>query len=104
MHWLPISRWLSYSGPGYVVPLWSLFRAGLSSELGKAWVSGGCRCQLGLISYLFRIYVNNFANYANVYGSLVGIILLLFWLYLSAVVIMAGSVLPQSGKNEAGEK
>jgi membrane protein len=69
------------------------FEPGCRLSFRKAWVSGGVAAvSWVLISYLFRIYVNNFANYANVYGSLVGIILLLFWLYLSAVVIMAGSV------------
>ncbi len=69
------------------------FEPGCRLSFGKAWISGAVAAvSWVLISYLFRIYVNNFANYANVYGSLVGIVLLLLWLYFSAVVIMAGSV------------
>ena len=88
--------------PGYVVPLWSYFEPGCRLSFRKAWFRALLPSQV-LISYLFRIYVNNFANYANVYGSLVGIILLLFWLYLSARDY-GYSVFASVCKNEAGEK
>lgn len=41
-------------------------------------------------SLFFSYYVNNFANYAVTYGSLVGIILLLIWLFLSSIIIIIG--------------
>ena len=43
-----------------------------------------------LISIFFSYYVNNFGRYAVTYGSLVGIILLLIWLYISSVIIILG--------------
>lgn len=43
-----------------------------------------------VISVMFSYYVNNFANYGVTYGSLVGIIILLVWLYLSSVIILIG--------------
>lgn len=43
-----------------------------------------------LISIFFSYYVNNFGRYAITYGSLVGIILLLIWLYISSVIIILG--------------
>lgn len=43
-----------------------------------------------LISIIFSYYVNNFGRYAVTYGSLVGIILLLIWLYISSVIIILG--------------
>ncbi|MDR7869444.1 MAG: YihY/virulence factor BrkB family protein [Tissierellaceae bacterium] len=43
-----------------------------------------------LISVFFSYYVNNFGRYAVTYGSLVGIILLLIWLYISSVIIVIG--------------
>lgn len=38
----------------------------------------------------FRIYVANFANYDRSYGFVGGIIVLLLWLYLTALVILFG--------------
>lgn len=43
-----------------------------------------------LISIFFSYYVNNFGRYAVTYGSLVGIILLLIWLYISSIIIILG--------------
>lgn len=43
-----------------------------------------------LISIFFSYYVNNFGRYAVTYGSLVGIILLLVWLYISSIIIILG--------------
>ena len=43
-----------------------------------------------IISILFSYYVNNFGRYAITYGSLVGIILLLIWLYISSIIIVLG--------------
>lgn len=43
-----------------------------------------------LTSIFFSYYVNNFGRYAVTYGSLVGIILLLIWLYISSIIIILG--------------
>lgn len=42
------------------------------------------------ISILFSYYVNNFGRFAITYGSIVGIILLLIWLYISGVIMILG--------------
>ena len=39
----------------------------------------------------FSVYVNNFANFSKVYGSLGGIILLLVWINYSAMVTILGA-------------
>ena len=44
-------------------------------------------------SLLFSFYVNTFANYEKVYGSLGGIIALIIWLNLSALIILVGGEL-----------
>lgn len=44
-----------------------------------------------ILSYGFSFYVNNFGNYANTYGALGGIIILLIWLFLSSTTIMLGA-------------
>ncbi|HCT62954.1 MAG TPA: hypothetical protein DIC19_02500 [Erysipelotrichaceae bacterium] len=42
------------------------------------------------ISMLFSYFVNNFTNYANIYGSISGIIILLIWLNLSCLFLLLG--------------
>jgi len=39
----------------------------------------------------FALYVANFANYANTYGALGGVIVLLFWMWLSAQAMLLGA-------------
>ncbi|MGI8484079.1 MAG: YihY/virulence factor BrkB family protein [Thermomicrobiales bacterium] len=39
----------------------------------------------------FSIYVSNFANYASTYGSLGGIVVMLFYFYISAIVLLLGA-------------
>ncbi|KOF09647.1 ribonuclease [Planococcus glaciei] len=43
-----------------------------------------------VISYVFSIYINNFANFSATYGSIGGIIVLMLWLYLSAMLLLVG--------------
>ena len=61
------------------IPLSTTFPGAVFASLG--WM---------LISIFFSYYVNNFGRYAVTYGSLVGIILLLIWLYISSVIIILG--------------
>jgi membrane protein len=42
------------------------------------------------VSYGFSYYVNNFANYSITYGSLGGVIILMIWFYLSAMILILG--------------
>lgn len=42
-------------------------------------------------SMLFSLYINNFANYTRVYGSLGSIIGLLLWINLSSMIILIGA-------------
>jgi membrane protein len=46
-----------------------------------------------LVSYLFRIYVQNWGNYTATYGSLGGIVALMSWLWLCSLVVLAAAVL-----------
>ncbi len=43
-----------------------------------------------IVSVIFSVYVNNFASYAKIYGSIGGIIVLLIWLYLSCMILLIG--------------
>lgn len=42
-------------------------------------------------SWGFSIYVTNFGNYSATYGSLAGGIILIFWLYITGVIIILGA-------------
>ncbi|MBV8610060.1 MAG: YihY/virulence factor BrkB family protein [Singulisphaera sp.] len=44
-----------------------------------------------IVSLLFRIYVQNFANYDKTYGPLGGVMVLLFWFWISSVVLLTAA-------------
>lgn len=46
-----------------------------------------------VISLGFGIYVSNFGNYSAIYGSLGAVIVLMFWLYLTGIVLVLGGEL-----------
>src|SRR3954470_11173450 len=60
------------------------------------WVSAGAviATLLWLLgSIAFSVYVANFNSYDKTYGSLGGVIILLTWLYLSALMVLLGAVI-----------
>ncbi len=60
-----------------------------------------------LVSYGFGYYVENFAQYNRLYGSIGAIIVLLIWLYLSALSLITGYEFNQSimkAKAQASKK
>jgi len=43
------------------------------------------------LKYGFAIYLANFGNYDKVYGTLAGVVVLLFWVFLSANILILGA-------------
>lgn len=46
-----------------------------------------------ILSGLFRLYVTNFGNYNQAYGAVGAVIVLMLWLYMTAVVVLVGDQL-----------
>jgi membrane protein len=57
-----------------------------------------------IISLGFGIYVRKFANYNATYGTLGGVISLMFWFYLSSVAILVGAEINAELIKAAGKK
>ena len=45
------------------------------------------------LSWLYAMYVENFANYSLLYGSIGTVVVLMIWLYMSANVLILGAEL-----------
>ncbi|MFT9849208.1 YihY/virulence factor BrkB family protein [Aneurinibacillus sp. REN35] len=96
--------------PHYVILMWNLLRWVVSLLFlfslfaflyyfapncdvnWKVSIVGALFAGLGWLatSYGFSYYVNNFANYSLTYGSLGGVIILMIWFYLSAMILILG--------------
>jgi membrane protein len=58
-----------------------------------SWGSGVATALWILASIGFSVYANSFGNYNKTYGALAGVIILMFWLYLTAVIVLVGAEL-----------
>ena len=58
-------------------------------------LAGGALFAVGWLvaTGVFGLYVANFANYANTYGALGGVIVLMLWFYLSALILVGAAAL-----------
>lgn len=82
-------RW----GPSREKIRWRVFSAG-ALVAGLLWFLG---------SYGFGLYVANFGNYNETFGSLGGVIVLLTWIWLSAFIVLLGALLDAEIDYELGE-
>jgi len=77
------------------VALALLYRVGPDRDAPKLkWVSQGAIIATVLwviASIAFSFYVDNFGSYAETYGALAGVIVLLVWLWLTATVVLLGA-------------
>lgn len=64
------------------------------AKQGQKWVTPGSvfgALVFMLASWCFRLYVANFGHYDKVYGSLGGVMMALFWLYISSMVLLVAA-------------
>jgi membrane protein len=58
------------------------------------WITPGSllgTIMLSCVSFLFRVYVQDFGNYSATYGSLTGVVVLTSWFWLSALGLLAAA-------------
>ena len=78
-----------------VVALGLLYRVGPDRDPAQVrWLSLGAViatvCWLAA-SLGFSFYVDNFSSYSQTYGSLAGVVVLLLWLWITALVVLLGA-------------
>ncbi len=58
-------------------------------------IPGAVLSSAGWVSYsiIFSFYIDNFSNYANIYGSLTTIIVLMIWLYVCMYIMFFGGLI-----------
>ena len=71
-----------------------LFRFGPNVAVSFRWaLIGGSLFAIGWIiaTAIFGLYVANFADYANTYGALGGVVVLMLWFYITAVLLLVAA-------------
>ncbi|WP_438986967.1 YihY/virulence factor BrkB family protein [Marivivens donghaensis] len=73
-----------------------LYRYAPNASPRSRWLTVGAFvavCLWYLVSIAFSVYIANFGNYNQVYGSLGAVVALLMWFYLSAYLVLLGGAL-----------
>jgi membrane protein len=89
---LILSRWLIIISI-FFVTISLLYRYGPSHKLKWAFLSPGSILATGLAiltSLGFTYYINHFASYNKIYGSIGTIIVVMLWLYLNSLILLIG--------------
>jgi len=88
---------LYYFAPSGRQKRWHLLTAG-ASFAALSWV---------IMSMLFSVYLNNFANYSLTYGSLGVVAVLMIWLWLTVTILLTGAeidaAIVELGARDEGE-
>jgi membrane protein len=89
---LILSRWVIIVAI-FFVTISLLYRYGPSHKLKWPFLSPGSILATGLAiltSLGFTFYINHFASYNKVYGSIGAIIVVMLWLYLNSMILLIG--------------
>jgi membrane protein len=71
-----------------------LFKLGPNTAVPFRWAMvGGALFAVGWLvaTLLFGLYVANFSNYSNTYGALGGVVVLMLWFYLTALLLLVAA-------------
>jgi membrane protein len=83
-----------YLGPNRQPPSWKWISPG--GVIGSLiWIAGSAG---------FAFYVANFGKYAETYGPLAGVVILIFWLYLSSLAVLVGGELNAELERQTAKK
>jgi len=78
-----------------VVGLGAIYRIGPDRDVPKArWLSIGAVTAAGLwiiASAAMAVFVDNFGQYGKTYGSLAGVVVLMLWLWITAIAALLGA-------------
>jgi membrane protein len=89
-----IVRWVVLVAMG-IVALGLLYRVGPDRDAPAVkWLSIGsvlATVMWVVASLGFAFYVNNFGSYAKTYGALAGVVVLLLWFWITALVVLVGA-------------
>ena len=78
-----------------MVAIATIYRFGPAREKAKwkwvTWGAGAATILWLIASALFSLYVTNFGNFNETYGSLGAVVVLMMWLYLTAFLVLMGA-------------
>lgn len=92
---------------GFAFGLAVIYRQGPHRADAKwKWVSVGSVAAIALwlaASLGFRFYASNFASYDETYGSLAAVVVLMTWLYITALVVLLGAEINSEIEHQTAE-
>jgi membrane protein len=103
---LNLAVWPGLAG-SFLVALALLYRFAPDRRPARwRWVSVGSVCAVvaWIVATLgFRVYVSQFGSYNETYGSLAGVVVVLLWLWLTAIVILVGAEINAELEHQTAE-
>ncbi len=101
-----IAGWLAVAVLfGFVLAVFYRYSAD-RDEPEWSWVSPGAAFTVvawTISSFAFGLYVSNFGKYNETYGSLGAVVIVLLWLFVSALVVLLGAELNSELERQTGE-
>lgn len=92
--WLALLRW-PVLAVSTMLALTIIYRYGPSRRPARwtwvTWGSVGATVMWLLSSLLFSVYIANFGNFNELYGSMGAVIILMLWFYVTALIILLGA-------------